>query len=222
MPIVTLSDATFAKAKSAAEPLVDSADSVISRALDLLLKEKADGARNSPAIPATVIRLAAGTRELTHSRLLSASVDGVELLRPDWNSLARDMHVMAWKRLGSFEALRAATSANLRQGRFDDSGYRYLSEADLSMQGCDANGACESAFRLAEAMGISLRVTFEWREREDAAHPGKAGVIEWRPGERPRRPTTFEERQAAMERWKSRRPRLDGAAVSELIREARR
>lgn len=222
MPIVTLSDATFAKAKSAAEPLVDSADSVISRALDLLLKEQAEHAGSGSATPAIVIRLAAGTRELTHSRLLSASVDGVEMLRPDWNSLARDMHVMAGKRLGSFEAVRAATSANLRQGKFEDSGYRYLPEVDLSVQGCDANGACESSFRLAEVMGISLRVTFEWRENADAAHPGKAGVIEWHPGERPRRPTTFEERQTAMERWKRRRPRLSGAAVSELIREARR
>lgn len=219
---VSLTDATFAKAKAAAEPLVDSPDSVISRALDLLLKEQGDRARSASTMPVSIIRLAVGTKELTHSRLLTANVGGAEIHRPDWNSLSRDLHLRARVRLGSFEAVRDASSANLRPGRHEDDGYRYLAEADFSIQGSDANSACESSFRLAEAMGIALRVTFEWRDREDAAYPGKTGVIEWRPGETARRQTTFAERQAAMERWKSRRPRLDSASVRDLIREARR
>ncbi|MCH9058157.1 MAG: hypothetical protein IIB55_05975, partial [Planctomycetes bacterium] len=74
---------------------------------------------------------------------------------------------------------------NLRRGRFKENGYRFLPEADFSIQGCDANKSCESAFRLAKVLSIPLRVTFEWREKEDAAHPGNAGAIEWSPAMAP-------------------------------------
>lgn len=222
MPKVEISEATFAKAKAAAEPLVDNADSVISRALDLLLKEKGGASSSPPGESSSMVRLAVGTRELTHTRLLSATVDGTDLPRPDWNSLARDLHVLALQRLGTFEAVRRASSANLRPGRFEDHGFRYLREADFSVQGCDANRSCECAFRLAQAMNVALRVTFEWLDKEESVRPGKVGLIEWSPGQTRRWATTAEERQAAMDRWKLHRPRLDEAGLRELIKEARR
>jgi hypothetical protein len=89
-----------------------------------------------------------------------------------------DMHIMARKRLGSYDAVRRASRANLRQGRYEEKGYKYLPEADLSIQGVDANLACEHSFRLARARNISLKVPFEWRDKEDAAHPGRSGIIE--------------------------------------------
>jgi hypothetical protein len=95
-----------------------------------------------------------------------------------------EMHIMARKRLGSYDAVRKASHANLRQGRYEENGYKYLPEADLSIQGVDANLACEHSFRLAKAMNISLKVTFEWRDKEDAAHPGQTGIIEWNPNDR--------------------------------------
>lgn len=183
MPTITLSDGTYAKVKAHAEPLVDSADSVISRIFDFYATHNAAnglGVSQSQSTKPSIVTLAVGSRELTHTRLLTATVDGVQLYRPDWNSLARDLHVMAKKRLGSFDVVRAATSANLRQDRFEENGFRYLPEAEFSIQGCDANNSCECAFRLAKAMRISLRVTFEWRERNDAAYPGQTGVIEWK------------------------------------------
>ena len=184
MSTVILSDDTYAKAKAAAEPLVDDADSVISRALDLLLRHKGPLPNGNGRAPnrQDPVRLPVGTQELRHTRLLSATVDGTELHRSDWNSLMRDMHTMARQRLGSLDAVRQASPANLRRGRFEENGYRFLPEADFSIQGCDANKSCESAFRLAKALNIPLRVTFEWREKEDAAHPGQTGVIEWSPG----------------------------------------
>lgn len=182
MPTITLSDATFAKIKSHAEPLVDDADSVISRLCDFCTAHKGGGLDvNGNSATQNFITLRVGSRELTHTRLLSARVDGAAMHRPDWNSLTRDMHVMAKTRLGTFEAVRKATRANLRQGRFEENGYRYLPEVDFSIQGSDANNSCESAFGLARAMNIPLHVRFEWREKEEAAHPGRTGVIEWTP-----------------------------------------
>jgi hypothetical protein len=163
-------------------------DSVASRALDLLLERRgtvngasANGNGHATTNTNDVVTLRPGTRELTHTRLLSATVSGTVLPRPDWNSLLRDMHVMARKHLGSFEAVRKASGANLKQGRFEADGYRYIAEADLSIQGCDANHSCERAFNLAKAMNLPLSVSFRWREKDEAAHPGKTGLIEWIP-----------------------------------------
>ncbi|MGE0295016.1 MAG: hypothetical protein AB7P97_21930 [Hyphomonadaceae bacterium] len=188
MPTITLSDTTYAKLKAAAEPFVDTEDSVTARALDVYLASKgapmnghANGNGHAVAAKAGTVRLPVGTRELTHTRLLTATVDGKSLHRPDWNSLLRDMHIMARKQLGSFEAVRRASGANLRQGRFESDGYRYLPEADLSIQGCDSNHSCERAFNLAKAMNLPLSVTFEWRDKEEASHPGQTGLIEWQP-----------------------------------------
>lgn len=203
MPRVTLSGATFAKAKAAAEPLVDDADSVISRALDLLLKEKRGRVPTEPAPRGEVIRLEIGTKALTHTRLTSVNLDGAALSLTEWNALARELHVLARSRLGSFDAVRSASTANLRRGRFEDNGYRYLPEVDFSIQGADANNACESAFKLAVAMRIPLKVMFEWRDNEDAAYPGRSGVIEWSPIDTPRPAITDEQRRAAMDRWRS-------------------
>ncbi len=91
---------------------------------------------------------------------------------------------MARKRLASCDAVRRASRANLRQGRYEENGYKYLPEADLSIQGVDANLACEHSFRLARARSISLKVPFEWRDKEDAAHPGQSGIIERNPSGR--------------------------------------
>jgi hypothetical protein len=79
--------------------------------------------------------------------------------------------------------VRKASHANLRSGRYEDDGYHYVDEADLSIQGVDANLACRHSFRLAKVLNVSLRITFEWREKDDAAHPGQIGIIEWNPNE---------------------------------------
>lgn len=189
MPSITLSDKTYAKLKAVAEPFVDTEDSAAARALDFYLEHKQKNAGNGQAeskhpsahVKGDVVRLPIGTRELTHTRLVSATLGGSALGRPDWNSLLRDIHILARKRLGSFDAVHAASGANLRNGRYEADGYRYLPQADMSIQGCDANHSCEYAFGLARAMRISLFVSFEWRDKEEASHPGRTGLIEWIP-----------------------------------------
>jgi hypothetical protein len=91
------------------------------------------------------------------------------------------LHVLGRKRLGSFDALKKATGANIRNGKFEENGYKYLPEGDLSIQGVPANDAWENSFRLAKLMCVPIKVTFEWRDKDGAAHPGRTGVIEWTP-----------------------------------------
>lgn len=181
MRTIGLSEATYARIQRRAIPLEDDAESVISRMLDFYDKHTGAHPDITGHLSSPMIRLPVGTRKLTHTRLLTATVNGVERARADWNSLARDMHALAYQRLGSFEAVLATSCANLRAGRVESQGYRHIESTEFSLQGSDANNTCRSSFRLAIAMNMALRVTFEWRDRPDAAYPGREGLIEWTP-----------------------------------------
>lgn len=191
MPTVTVSEATYAKLQKAAKPFIDTEDSVCCRVLDFYFDHNGGAPGMNGAVgpkvnasgdaAADAIKLDPHSGKLTHTKLISATVDGMALDHPKWNSLMFQMHVMARKSLGSFEAVRKASHANLRKGQYENDGYQYITEADLSVQGVDANSACEYSFLLAKAMNVPLSVTFEWRNKDDAAYPGKRGIIEWSP-----------------------------------------
>ncbi len=99
-----------------------------------------------------------------------------------WNDLVRVAHTHAFKRAQSFETLKTVTHAQIRKGDHSgDSGYHFVPEVDISIQGVDANHAWLYAFRLAQYLKTPVRVAIEWRQNEKAAFPGEMGVIEWMP-----------------------------------------
>lgn len=99
-----------------------------------------------------------------------------------WNELVRIAHTEAFAKAQSFEALRAASHAQIRKGDHSgDSGYHFISEIGISVQGVDANHAWLYALRLARYLNVPLRVSIEWRHNDKAAFPGETGVIEWTP-----------------------------------------
>ena len=58
---------------------------------------------------------------------------------------------------------------------------RYLPEAGMSVQSQDANRAWQHSPRLARAIGVPISVRVEWRDKEEAAHPGELAEIQWAP-----------------------------------------
>lgn len=185
MPIVTLSDSTFAKLKALAEPFTDTPESVILALAEAELSRRGirvDGnGVHRPALPDVLTINSDAHENLTHTRLLSASVDRHPLHRPKWNELREHIHVLALRRLGSFDALRSASSANLRNARYEEDGYRYVPDGDFSIQGVDANHAWDQSLGLARRLNIPVEVMVEWRDKEGAALPGKRGVMKWTP-----------------------------------------
>lgn len=187
MPTITLSDWTFAELKSLAEPFVDTPESLTARLIHEEVVRR--GARlnalghNSGEQDAVRRQNPISHESLAHTRLISATVDGQEMYRPKWNGLMAHVHTIALRRLGSFEALQQTSGARLRQGRFEEDGFKYLPDADFSIQGVEANLAWDHSLKLARVVGIPLEVVFEWREKEGAAHPGQRGLLEWSPAE---------------------------------------
>ena len=178
MKNVSMEDPTFERLQSHAKPLVDTIDSVISRALDVL---------EQSASPAAVTPIDGNAQErtidprrlprLTHTKVLDASIAGTSITRPNWNRLVYEMLRLAMKRVGSFDELQKLCPVNMVRGRKEDEGYKYFSDIEMSVQGQEANGACRALVTLAEALGIALEIVFMWRQKEGADSPGARAHI---------------------------------------------
>ena len=161
---------------------MDTPESVILRLVDQEL-ERSPGVRpRSAEITPSAIRLESDRPEsLTHSRVLYAVVDGKEVDRPNWNNILDRLHVIGRTRLGSFDELKRATRARIRDGKYEKDGFHYVSEIGLSIQGTDSNTAWDYSLRLARELRVRVHIRFEWRDKQGAAHPGQTGILEWSP-----------------------------------------
>ena len=172
MKEITIQQATFERLQRHAKPFVDTPDTVIIRALDALDRNmeyapngqlpEGDQQLDPLALP-----------DLTHTKIQDASIDGEPIAKPNWNLLRDKMLLRATKRAGSFENLQRLFPVNLVEGRKEDEGYHYLSQAGISVQGQHANGACHALITAAQAFGISLNIGIIWRLKEHAAYPGE-------------------------------------------------
>lgn len=113
--------------------------------------------------------------------MITATVNGRGLLKPNWNAVRNHLHVLGVKRLKSFDAMRKHSGAALRSGRYEKDGFKYLHEGDFSIQGVDSNWSWEHALQMARAIGVAIKVEFVWRDKDAAAYPGRRGVLEWDP-----------------------------------------
>jgi hypothetical protein len=81
----------------------------------------------------------------------------------------------AKKRAKSDDDLKRLILVNTAVGKKEDEGYRYLSDAHISVQGQDSNAAWKAVFYIAKQLGIPFEVIFTWRAKEGAAFPGVTG-----------------------------------------------
>jgi hypothetical protein len=185
MPTIVLSDTYDAKLKRLAEPFVDTRESIIQRLIDeAVAKAETMSNRNGHAHP--VVKNMRQLHpdapgDLTHTRVLSATIDGQQLHHPKWKGVMDHLHVIGLQHLGSFEALKQASGANLRKGRFEKDGYKYLPQADLSIQGVAAKLAWSHSLHLARTLKVPVRLEIQWHDKPEAAHPGETAVLEWTP-----------------------------------------
>jgi len=182
MPTITLPDPYDQKLKQlVVDPFEQTRESIIKDLIDAEIGRRSVGTSVPPPRATDgAIRLKPGTPgNLVHSKVVSATIDGHEVHRPKWNGVREHLHLIALKRFGSFGALQKASDARLRTGKHESDGFKYLPEGDFSIQGVDANLAWEHSLKLAKAMSVPIKLSIVWRDKEGAAHPGKAGVLEW-------------------------------------------
>lgn len=179
MPVIRIPDPVFERLQTLAKPFVDTPGSVIEKLLDFYESHRKDANRAAPlgtARNSTIKTFSCDTPpDLRHTRILSAQLDGQTAA--NWNELVHLAHRRAIARLKSFEALRSATQSNIAVGRKSDRGFHYLADINVSIQNVDANLAWRNILKLARKLRLPLRVEFEWRHSEGAAHPGQQGQL---------------------------------------------
>ncbi len=183
MPVITLSEATYRKLQSFAEPFVDTEESVILAALDALSFSRDQKTfKRSDDTETQIMAIDANSRvSLTHTRLRSAKVDGQPIYNPKWNSVMQQLLVIAVKRQMTFGELKDATNARLYEGVHTNDGFKYIPEAGLSVQGVNSQNAWDISLQLAQHLKIPIKVVFEWHNKPEAEHPGETRELSWKP-----------------------------------------
>src|SRR5215212_6998551 len=184
MPTIEITPATYQKLQELGIAFVDTPETVIARLADaaLAVRTKQTSEPSAATTASDLIELDPFfTGNLAHTRVRRASFAEIEIEPAKWNNLLRFAHVEALKRLGSFALLKAASSARLREGRYELEGFKYVPGADISIQGLDSNLAWSSSLRLAKKLSVPVEVEFDWYAKDGAAHPGKRGHMRWEP-----------------------------------------
>lgn len=175
MQIVQISQETFARLQAHAEPLVDTIETVINRALDAL-----DGSKDGALKPAKVGGFdPAAPPSLSFTTVRSATVGGKKFLPNEtyWNSILFSCVKIAAKSGLSPKQLSEIIVVNHVVGAKENSGYKYLKEAGVSIQGQDANAAWKGAYHIAKQVNIAIDVSFVWQNNPKAAFPGQTGKL---------------------------------------------
>lgn len=73
------------------------------------------------------------------------------------------------------------TTINLIKGEEHERGFKFVSKANISYQGMDANKSWENALKLAQLVKKEIFVEFEWTNNPNAIYPGKRETLYWRP-----------------------------------------
>ena len=178
MPEITIQQSTFERLQSYARPFVDTPDTVIARVLDTLEQQSMEHPTDRRQVTRTERQLDPhALPNLTHSKVLEASIGGEPIAKPNWNRLLEEVLRRSMKRAGSFERLQQICPANMVKGPKEGEGYSYLSEIDVSVQGQAAKGACHAMVTTSKEFGISLDIGVMWRQKDGAAYPGERGRI---------------------------------------------
>jgi hypothetical protein len=175
-PSIDLTDEVFARLQKHAVPLVDTPLSVIVRALDAL-----EAGDEEPAAPANPLGPRsfnpAAPPNLAHTNPRRAEVAGQTLAKGEtyWNSIMFAVITEAAKKRTSPDDLVDLLTIPCVKGEKEGSGYRYLPDAGISVQGQDANRAWKQTYRIASSIGIPVQVVFVWGDNPKAAMPNTTG-----------------------------------------------
>jgi hypothetical protein len=180
-PQINVSESTLSLLKELADPFVDTTpEAVILKALKNYKTLKMEAA---VVVPVTtednnlMVFPADAPPDLRFTRPVEIILDGVKLGKGElfWNALLFEIVKRAATKL-SPEKLRQGILVNFVEGEGNaDVGYRYIPEAELSVQGQASNSAWKAIMHLVKATGMNIDLIFLWESKDKAAHPGKMG-----------------------------------------------
>lgn len=177
-PQVTLDSSTIERMKLSAEPLVDTFDTVINRALDALEAMKAQkpdpsGVRTfNPSSPPPLAFTTVKGIKFKGAALPSAET---------WWNRFMFLLIREARKTMSIEEVSKLLFVNHEKGEKKNGGYNVLADAGMSIQGQDANNAWKQCYELLKVLKLPAEVNFTWQDNPKASHPSQSGrfVVSW-------------------------------------------
>jgi hypothetical protein len=172
---VELPDDLFAKLQKHAIPFIDTPITVIERAVRAL--EEGDEEPTAPAEGGPRSFNPAAPPDLAFTTPKKAVVGGNVLPknRTYWNNVMLAVIREAGLRRVSTDDLLSLITVNCEKGERHDTGFSYVSEAGLSIQGQNANNAWRQAYVIASSVGVPVEILFAWQNNPKAAMPNTVG-----------------------------------------------
>jgi hypothetical protein len=181
-PQISISQSLFLKLQELAEPFVDTPESVISKIAEFYQYHHKEGykpnknAQSAPIDAGVMVFQPDAPPDLSFTRPVSIELEGVKFDKAKlyWNPLLFEIIRLAGIKLKDTDKLKQLLLCNYADGQTgEDTGYRFIPEADLSVQGGAANSVWKAISHLVKQLGLKVDVTFVWEDKPKAAHPTK-------------------------------------------------
>lgn len=178
MKKIEVSQETYTRFQSLAEPLIDTPETLLVRLLDHYEKTVPMDASPHPETNRPIVPYGDEIPPLKHAKLLYARFGNKTLdTKMRWNSFLALALSEVMARCNSISDLHRISTVNVCPNRKEDEGYKYLKEHNFSYQGVDASNAAESVKRCARHLGREAYFEFEWRNKRGAFKPGRRGSV---------------------------------------------
>ena len=190
---IEISQETYSRLQQKAVPFKDSPETVIARLLNEGERNMTDprpptpdlGLDGSPSklgsevVSADItIKNPFDPPSLKHTKVLRAEVDGRQISKANWANVRQSLVDIALRQQGySLRQLLEVCPINAQEGKKADEGYTHYKDLGVSIQGQDSNHTWQAAAALARALGLSVKVWFQWRTKPDARYPGKRSLL---------------------------------------------
>ena len=177
---IQINEATHKRLKSHAEPLEDSYDTVINRALDALEPRKAP--IDKKKIDRNIIILDPNHfPNLTHTKILSATVNGNQMSRPhlNWSWIRNELIRIAMQQYHEdINWLRSKSSTDIIEGYTQYDKYEYIQDLDISVAWTNTKKTSQALVNIALALSVPVKLTLKWRtNKKGAAYPGEIAIL---------------------------------------------
>ena len=175
---IDILDSDFPRLQALAEPFIDTPATVISKLLDEFEQRQTAKLPAGSSVKAPSYSLQS-LPPLTHTKVMGGHFNGAKPAKQTWDSYVRHALIEVLKKAGSVEELRRLSGANVREGRFEEQGYKYIPERRFSFQGVSAEDAVKIIGRCARTLNVPFEIEFVWRDNPDAHRPGERGTIKY-------------------------------------------
>ena len=114
---------------------------------------------------------------LTFTRVISASIDGKDVQKPNWATLLLEaIAAIKSKGIGGDDLVKEL-EVPASKSRLETQGYTFHQNLGISVQGQSAQDAWKEINRISDNWQVPVKVHFQWRHNPKAQHPGKEGVL---------------------------------------------